>query len=160
MDIKRFMVCVGMSGVAYFYTGLRVYVREFPENDPGEVVVSGRVIGISSEDAQDVGAAYSATRRGCALIAFHRLPESRKLAVKKEAAEFRETCARAKWFEMSNAEIAVMLALSDFPERSRGMEYLGRSKLVEGGLIASAAALVFILPVHMALSALYFTVVR
>lgn len=54
MDMKRFVVCVGMSVVAFFYTGLRVYVREFPENDPGGVVMSGRVIGISSEDAQDV----------------------------------------------------------------------------------------------------------
>lgn len=160
MDMKRFMVCVGMSAVAYFYTGLRVYVREFPENNPGEVNVRGRVIGISHEDAQDLAAAYPATRRGCALIAFHQLSETRKLAVRKEAAKFREKSTRARWFEMSDAEIAVMLALSDFPERSRGMEYLGRSKLVEGGLIASAAALVFILPVHMALSALYFTVVR
>jgi|GEM_PF-5556302 hypothetical protein len=154
MDIGRFMVCVGMSGVAYFYTGLRVYVREFPENVPGDVVVRGRVIGISHKDARDLGAAYAATRRGCALIAYHRLPESRKLAVRKEAAEFREKSARAKWFEMSDAEIAVMLALSDFPERSRGIEYLGRSKLVEGGLISSAAAFLFILPFHMALSLL------
>lgn len=53
---------------------------------------------------------------------------------------------------MSDAEIAVMLALSDFPERSRGMEYLGRSKLVEGGLISSAAAFLFVLPFHVALS--------
>lgn len=154
MDMKRFGVCVGMSAVAYFYTGLRVYVREFPENDPGDVVVRGRVIGISNEDARDLGAAYAATRRGCALIAYHQLPEARKLAVMREAAEFRETSARVQWFGLSDAEIAVSLALADFPERSRSVVYLGRSKLVEGGLISSAAAFLFILPVHIALSSL------
>lgn len=154
MDMKSSMVCVGMSAVAYFYTGLRVYVREFPENDPGDVVVRGRVIGISSDNAQDLGAAYAATRRGCALIAFHRLPEARRLAVMREAAEFRETSARAQWFGLSDAEIAVSLALSDLPERSPGMVHLGRSKLVEDGLISSAAAFLFLLPVHTTLSAI------
>ncbi len=152
--MKSFVVCVGMSVVAFFYTGLRVYVREFPENAPGDVVVRGRVIGISSEDAQDAGAAYSATRRGCALIAFHRLPKDRKLAIREEAAAFREASARAKWFGMSDVEIAVSLALSDLPERSPGMVHLGRSKLVEGGLISSAAASLFLLPVHATLSAI------
>lgn len=152
MGIKRFSVCVGMSAVAFFYTGLRVYVRDFLENDPGEVVVRGRVIGISTEDAQSVGAAYNATRRGCALIAFHLLTDARKLAIREEAAAFREGSARAKWFGMSDAEIAVMIALSDFPERSRGMVYLGRSKLVDGGLISSAAAFLILMPFHIALS--------
>ncbi|MDV4145833.1 hypothetical protein [Shimia sp. FJ5] len=155
MNIQRFMVCVGMSAVAFFFTGLRVYVRKIPENDFDEVVVRGRVIGISSEDAEDVATAYAATRRGCALIAYHKLPEARKQDVKEEAAAFREKSAWAKWFGLSDAEIAVSLALSDLPERSRDMKKLGRSKLVEGGLISSAAFL-FIMPLHIAISTLDF----
>lgn len=153
MGMKRYWLCAGMSVAAFFYTGLRVYVREFPESDPGDVMVRGRVIGISTEDAQDVATAYTATRRGCALIAYHRLPESRKEAVREEAAAYREQSAKAKFFALADWEIIVALALSDHPGRSPELIGLGKSALVQGGLISSASAFLLILPFHMVLAA-------
>lgn len=152
--MRQIAICLGMSVVAFFYTGLRVYVRRDKDLAVGDVRVEPRQIMISVDDMNDVRAAYDATRRGCVLIAYQMLNDDEKSGIMAEVRNFIEDCAPARFFELSNMDAMGTLALHDNLNKSHNMARLGQPKMISENLLAGASVFLVVMPAHLVMSAI------
>ena len=152
--MRQTAISLGMSVMAFFYTGLRVYVRHDKDLAVADVRVEPRRIMISIDDMNDVRTAYDATRRGCVLIAYHMLNDDEKSGIMSEVQNFIEDCAPARFFELSDMEAMGTLALHDNLEKTRNMAALAEPKMIRENILAGAAVFLFVMPLHLVMGAI------
>ena len=158
MYISRLLNCVFMSVVAYFYTDKRVFVRDF-DIKQGTVKSSARVIGISKADAENLIAAYRATRWTCALIAYAELSDASRAAISAELNELKLTdFGRGNGLScLPAASAAAMIALSDEQKCSDELSSIAKSRVItDGSFLIEPIVFAIIAPLHALWSAIYY----